>query len=56
MLDKILFFYHGGKGGIPVSTYSGTVSGGISPSFQVIIILIFIGLIGWFFWKIKNKK
>lgn len=57
MLDKILFLYHGGSKSIPVTRSTGAaVSGGISPSIQIIIILIFIGLIGWFFWHIKKKK
>ena len=55
MLDKILFLYHGGHGNIPVSTYSGSVSGGLSSTGQIFVILVVIALIGWFFWYVKKK-
>ena len=55
MLNKILFLYHGGHGNIPVSTYSGSVSGGLSGIGQIFIILVVIALIGLFFWYVKRK-
>ena len=55
MLNKILFLYHRGQGNIPVSTYSGRVSGGLSGTGQIFVILVVIALIGWFFWYVKKK-
>ncbi len=57
MLDKILFLYHGtqgGQGNVPIT--GGAVSGGLSGFGQIVIILIVMGLIGWFFWYLGTKS
>ena len=57
MLDKILFLYHGTQGqqgSVPIT--GKAVSGGIGTTGQLVIIILIIGLLGWFFWYLKNKK
>jgi len=53
MLSKILFLYHGGTP-VPVATTS-SVSGGLSGTGQIFIVLVFLGLLGLFFWHINKK-
>jgi len=55
MLNKILFLYHGGSKGIPRSNPVSSVSGGLSGTGQIFVILVSVALIGWFFWYVKKK-
>ena len=55
MLDKLLFLYHGTQGGSAPVT-GRAVTGGLSGGGQLAVILIVLGVLGWFLWYLKSKR